>query len=86
MYKQNYILLFIYSQKDMEIQSNWNNLVPQCKTLHKLEETFPSPGHFFLKLSYLTGEGRNESFWLSQFLVREIKSCVQHSVAKGNKF
>lgn len=48
MYKQNYILLFIYSQKDMEIQSNWNNLVPQCKTLHKLEETFPSPGHFFL--------------------------------------
>ena len=35
MYKQNYILLFIYSQKDMEIQSNWNNLVPQCKKIIK---------------------------------------------------
>lgn len=66
MYKQSYILLFIYSQKDMEIQSNWNNLVPQPYTnwkRHFLLLVISSS--FKAELSYRGKE--NESFWLSQF-------------------
>lgn len=46
-----------------KFRGKWNNLVPQCKTSHKLEEKFPSPCHSFfffplLKLGYLTEEGK----------------------------
>lgn len=50
MYKQNYIRLFIYSQRIWKFRGKGNNLVPQCKTLHKLEEEFPDPGLFFFPL------------------------------------
>lgn len=71
------------ARRTWKFRGKWSNFVLQCKTLHKLEEKSPSPGHsffffFLLKLGYLTEEGKiNLSDFLKFFQSANIKPFSQ---------